>query len=156
MMDPDIHLTDDVYRTFTHDGRLIIPTSGTPGPEHMVSRDTILRPVIDVLLKQVDLTAGGEEYALRANGLLGRQGTRWEYGLPVPIDLKWLRSHAVIPPDIRFAVDEKSGRGQISNGWNVIISRNDALARHWVNAGWRMGEPYSGPIPAPRLHWWQR
>lgn len=156
MMEDNICLDNDIIRQFDGAGRLIIPAPWTEGSRRKLSSDDILRPVIDVVLKQVDLTVGGEEYQLVPNGPVGHPATRWVYLSPVPIDVEWLHKSAILPVALVVEVDSQKGCGYISNGWNVIDSDWNATSRQWVRAGWRMGQLYAGPIPPPRVHWWQR
>lgn len=149
-------LDDDIPRRFHADGRLIIPDVHCTPANAPASSNAVLRPIIDVLLKNVDLAAGGDPYVMRPTGPPTDRHTRWEFWLPVPIDLVWLRRRAILPSTLHFAVADRTGLGEISNGWNAIVSHNNALDGQWVRAGWRMGEAYVGPIPAPRVHWWQR
>lgn len=133
-------------RSFTPDGRLVIPEGGPAAPGY-VPPFSAAGMVVDVLRKRVDLTVGEPSvWVLDLSGNV--RDPRYVCWLDVPLDVEWLRRTAQLP---------RSGAVQVGESWkfgvcvdvsgDVIASAHRAEDPRWVAAGWRAGEPFDGPLP---------
>ena len=121
-------------------GRVVVPMSSDV--EQPWSRMDV---VVDVLRKRPDLSAPGPPPAwlLRPEG---RGWDTWVYDLECPIDWSWLVAHAQLPNDVRHDVDD-DGVPFVACDYYVIRGAHRADDPHWIEAGWRQGEPFDGALP---------
>lgn len=149
-------------RTVAADGRLVVP-SARVAADAGVGELARLGLVLDVLHKRRIDEPGGP-YGWRG-GLPSApyaDDARTYHELDVPMDLTWLRAHAVLPDDIDV-VDVPHVR-LLGPTLRIESGRNGAgLSAHfvesplrpdeaWAEVGWREGEPWDGTRPVVRSH----
>lgn len=73
-------------------------------------------------------------------------GPRYIYQLPVPVDLAWLRTRAVLPEHLAL-VDSDGAGTHVRSGRLIVSSLQDPHAGNWSNNEWRTGHDYAGLVP---------
>lgn len=136
-------------------GRVVV----APFSEVMSSTPWVrLEPLVDVLRKLPDDDTGSPYtwWDHRQDPPHGRGP--WEMALDVPFDWEWARPRVVLPDDISYEPPPAGGGYGLlrAAGSCCIFSRWKPQSRTWRDAGWVQGQPYDGPRPAPRRHWWRQ
>jgi hypothetical protein len=136
-------------------GRVVIPSFDEVSNGDPWAR---LEPLVDVLRK---LPPGqtGSPYAWWDHMQDPLHGFGpWELALDVPFDWGWARPRVVLPDDVGYEPPPAgSGFGLLrAAGFCSIFSHWDPHGPTWSTSGWVQGQPYDGPKPAARPHWWSR
>ena len=118
-----------------------------------------LEPLVDVLRKLPDGTTGApyQWWDHHQNPMQG--GGPWELGLDVPLDWEWARPRVVLPDDVVFEPPPAGAGFGLVRGvhdYCSIYSKWDPEGPTWRRSTWVQGQPYDGPRPAPRPHWWSQ